>query len=264
MPILPAQFQEWQEVGQISWKTQSQWNGWLGEATINFVPEINGELNYLKQISLKLQANYKTKALVFREIDWTVSTSVATIKPDNKLESDQKIYLNNVEAGESGSELLNSAEYALLPGPYVFMATGKGFTKQRVNTFFVNSTGEYISEFEPLSFELSSTQKNSAESQVEKALSNCLKKKCSDLPRLSQWDFDFSNQPTTYLYTDYFVYSWEAMLNVNQLSTLPTPKTQLQSLWNAQPLPTHQSNGCCTDSFSRRITTLVTIMVILI
>ena len=208
LPILPAKFQEWQEVGQISWKTQSQWNGWLGEATINFVPEINGKLNYLKQISLKLRANYKTKAFVFREIDWTVSTSVATIKPDNNLESDQKIYLNNIEVGVSGSEVLNSAEYALLPGPYVFMATGKGFTKQRVNTFFVNSTGENISEFEPISFELSSTQKNSVESQVEKALSDCLKKKCSDLPRLSQWDFEFSNQPTTYLYTDYFIYSW--------------------------------------------------------
>jgi len=197
LPILPPQYQ-----------TQSRWNGWLGEANINFVPEINGELNYSKQISMKLKANYRTKALLFREIEWEVSTPIASIKPDQDVDLNQSTFLNNVEVGKSDSQPLNSSEYALLPGPYIFVATGEGFTKQRINTFFVNSTGENISNFEELSFDLNSSQKNSAENQVEQVLTNCLKKKCSDLPLLSQWDFDFSNQPATYLYTDYFKYSW--------------------------------------------------------
>ena len=206
--ILPFDYQKWDEVGQVSWKTEARWNGWNGRATVNFVPEINGQLDYTKQINVNLKAKYQSKALMFRELLWEVSTPIATLVPSSQIDANQKLYLNGEAAGTSESKFLTNAEYAVFPGPYIFKLVGEGFTKQRVTSFFIGSTGENKLSFEALSYELSSSQNNSATNQIKNILNTCLKRKCSDLPKLSQWDFDFSNQPTNYLYTDYFIYSW--------------------------------------------------------
>lgn len=208
LPILPKKYQNWDETEEITWKTDSSWNGWLGKATVTFAPTLGQRVNYEKSIQINLSGQYKTKWLIFREIEWVASSPVASIELDSKIERNQTITFNGISAGNSNSPVLTKKKYALMPGPVSIVLNGDGFTKQREFSAFASSTGLISSEFESITYGLSPAQESSARGRVISELNSCLKRECGRLPYLSQSDFDFTNWPDSYLYVDYFNTSW--------------------------------------------------------
>jgi len=208
LPVLPVKFQVWDEVEQVTWKTDSEWNGWLGKGTISFAPVLDQKVDYENSVSIEIAAQFKSKWLIFREIDWVASLPVASIEMDSKIEKNLDITFNGLSAGTSNTPTLSKKKYALLPGPVSIALNGSGFTKQREFSTFANSSNQIKPEFESISYGLSPAQQNSARSRVVSELNNCLKRECGRLPYLSQSDFEFSNWPSSYLYVDYFNTTW--------------------------------------------------------
>lgn len=209
LPILPANFQNWDEVDGLSWKAFSEWNGWTGQGLIDFVPMDGNKIKQDQGFTLGIKASYNMKYGIFREVTWQAANPIGSISIDLKPEKNVGFLLNNVPAGSSDSPVLREPKYAVLPGPISASLIGAGFTKIRVQDLFIGSTGVNEVKFSDVEFELNQSQVSSAVNQLEQVLISCLKRKCSDLPRLSQFDFDFYNQPTDYLYTDYFITTWD-------------------------------------------------------
>ena len=208
LPVLPQKYQVWDEVEQVTWKTDSQWNGWLGKGTVTFAPVLDQKVDYENSISIEIAAQFKSKWFVFREIDWVASLPVASIQMDSKIEKNIDIKLNGTAAGTSNSPALPQKKYALLPGPVSIALNGSGFTKERTFSTFASSSSQIQPEFESVTYGLSPAQQNAARSRVISELNNCLKRECGRLPDLTRSDFEFSNWPSSYLYVDYFNTSW--------------------------------------------------------
>lgn len=208
LPIIPAKFQSWNEIEQITWKTDSTWNGWFGDAVVRFSPILGQKVDYEKAIEVNLSANFKSKWLIFREIDWVASLPMASIEIGPSIEKDQSISFNGTSAGNSNSPILSKKKYAIFPGPISIVLNGNGFTKERTFNAFVSSAGLVKTEFEKIDYGLSSAQQSAARSKVISELNSCLARECGRLPNLSQSDFSFSNWPDSYLYVDYFRTSW--------------------------------------------------------
>jgi hypothetical protein len=209
LPVLPAKFQKWDEIEQVTWKANSNWNGWLGKATITFAPFVDQKILSDQTVELQLAAKFKTKWFIFREIDWVASNPVASIDIESKIEKDQSITFNGVSAGNSNTPVLSKQRYAILPGPISIVLNGTGFTQQREFSDFASSAGLITSEFEPIGFGLSPAQQVSASNRVTTDFENCLNRECGRLPDLYQSDFVFDNWPDDYLYVDYFNAGWE-------------------------------------------------------
>jgi len=208
LPVLPVKFQIWDEVEQVTWKTDSEWNGWLGKGTVTFAPVLDQKVDYENSVSIEIAAQFKPKWLIFREIDWVASLPVASIEMDTKVEKNLDITFNGLSAGTSNSPTLSKKKYALLPGPVSITLNGSGFTKQREFSTFATSSNQIRPEFESISYGLSPAQQSSARSRVVSELNNCLKRECGRLPILTRSDFEFSNWPDSYLYVDYFNTEW--------------------------------------------------------
>jgi hypothetical protein len=208
LPVLPVKFQIWDEVEQVTWKTDSEWNGWIGKGTVTFAPALDQKVDYENSVSIEIAAQFKSKWLIFREIDWVASLPVASIEMNSKIERNLDIRFNGTSAGTSNSPTLSPKKYALLPGPVSIALNGSGFTKERVFSTFATSSNQIKPEFEAISYGLSPAQQNAARSKVVSELNKCLKRDCGRLPNLSQSDFEFSNWPNSYLYVDYFRTAW--------------------------------------------------------
>ncbi|MEY3319095.1 MAG: hypothetical protein RL540_1467 [Actinomycetota bacterium] len=208
LPILPQNFQLWDEVDGLAWKAFSEWNGWTGRGIIDFVPMDGNKIKDDQGFLLEIKASYKSKFGIFREITWQAANPIGSISLAMKPEKNVGFLVNDVPAGSSDAPLLGESKYAVLPGPIKASLVGAGFTKTRQQDIFIGSSGANEVKFSNIEYELNQSQISSAVNQLEQILTSCLKRKCSDLPRLSQFDFDFSNQPTDYLYTDYFITSW--------------------------------------------------------
>jgi hypothetical protein len=208
LPVLPVKFQTWDEVEQVTWKTDSEWNGWLGKGTVTFAPILDQDVDYENSVTIEIAAQFKSKWLIFREIDWVAALPVASIAMDSKIERNLDIRFNGLSAGTSNSPTLSQKKYALLPGPVSIALNGSGFTKERVFSTFATSSNQIKPEFEEISYGLSPAQQNSARSRVVSELNNCLKRECGRLPSLTRSDFEFSNWPSSYLYVDYFNTAW--------------------------------------------------------
>ena len=241
LPILPVKYQPWSEVEQITWKTDSTWNGWLGKAEVTFTPVITQKPDYAKSFYLNLKAEYKVKWGIFRQIDWVSSEPVSTLQLPRKIEKGQQIVFNGVSAGDSNEPKLNELEYALFPGPVDIVLSGEGFTKERTFSSFVGTFGLISPIFEEVSFGLSAAQVYSAQDKVQKDVDSCLKRECGRLPYVSQGDFDFSNWPDTYLYVDTFNTGW------SESASCDAPQVTVNSFNGAR------LNMTCTVSVSASI-----------
>ena len=208
LPVLPVKFQVWDEVEQVTWKTDSQWNGWLGKGTVTFAPVVDQDVDYENSVTIEIAAQFKSKWLIFREIDWAASLPVASIQMDSKIERNIDIKFNGLSAGSSNKPALSQKKYALLPGPVSIALNGSGFTKERVFSTFASSSNQIQPEFESATYGLSPAQQSAARSRVISELNNCLKRECGRLPSLTRSDFEFSNWPSSYLYVDYFNTAW--------------------------------------------------------
>ena len=208
LPVIPKEFQKWEAIDGLTWKTYSEWNGWTGKGFVRFVPMDGNTIKKDLEISLMIKARYKAKFGVFREIDWTAAEPMATLSLNLANEKDIGISINQVPAGSVEKPALAMKKYVVFPGPFKAALTGAGFTKKRENEFFFGSATNSELDFPKIEFDLNPSQVTDAQLKLEKALISCLKRECSDLPRLSQFDFSFSNQPTDYLYTDYFYVDW--------------------------------------------------------
>lgn len=209
LPVLPSDYQIWDEVDGLAWKAFSEWNGWMGRGFIDFAPMDGNKIKEDKSFILEIKASYKAKFGIFREITWQAAKPVSSISLALKPEKNVGFLVNNVPAGSSETPILKETEYAVLPGPVSASLVGAGFTKARQQDLFIGSSGLNEVKFPEIEYELNQSQISSAVSQLKQILTSCLKRKCSDLPKLSQFDFDFYNQPTEYLYTDYFITTWD-------------------------------------------------------
>lgn len=208
LPILPKQFQKWDSIDGLTWKTYSEWNGWSGSGFVNFVPMDGNSIKKDLEFTLQIKANYKSKFGMFREIEWSAAEPMASISIMLANEKDIGISINQVPAGSVDKPVLAEKKYLVFPGPLKVALTGAGFTKKRESDLFFGSSSNTDLSFPKIEYNLSSSQVSDARVKLENSLVSCLKRECSDLPRLSQFDFSFSNQPTDYLYTDYFYVDW--------------------------------------------------------
>jgi hypothetical protein len=206
--LLPQKYQKWDEVDGLSWKTNSEWNGWLGDGFVKFVP-IDG--NLIKEdfeFTLRIKAKYTSKFGIFRSAKWVSANSMADVEFAFKNEENIGIQINQVPAGSSKSPELSKKRYVAFPGPLKTKLTGAGFTKDRENNILIGADRSNSINFPDIEYALNTSHVSSARTQIESSLISCLKRECSDLPRLSQFDFSFFNQPDDYLYTDYFYTDW--------------------------------------------------------
>lgn len=208
LPIIPEKFQKWDEIDGLTWKTYSEWNGWLGSGFIRFVPMEGNSIKEKFEFELAIKATYKNKYGIFRDIEWVASQPMATVDFKIANEKNIGISINDVPAGSAEKPALNKEKYVAFPGPFKTVLTGSGFTKERKSNVFISSSPLVEISFPKVEYDLNASQVTSARTQLEDRLISCLKRDCSDLPRLSQFDFSFSNQPTDYLYTDYFYVDW--------------------------------------------------------
>jgi hypothetical protein len=155
LPVLPQKYQIWDEVEQVTWKTDAQWNGWLGKGSVTFAPVLDQKVDYENSINIEISAKFKQKWFVFREIDWVASLPVASIQMDSKIERNIDIKFNGLSAGSSSSPALSQKKYALLPGPVSIALNGSGFTKERVFSTFASSSNQIQPEFESVTYGLS-------------------------------------------------------------------------------------------------------------
>lgn len=102
LPILPANFQNWEEVDGLSWKAFSEWNGWTGQGLIDFVPMDGNKIKQDQGFTLGIKAFYNMKYGIFREITWQAANPIGSISIDLKPEKNVGFLLNNVPAGSSG------------------------------------------------------------------------------------------------------------------------------------------------------------------
>lgn len=209
LPVLPKEFQAWVETEGLTWKTSAEWNGWFGKGSILLTPMEGDRLKEKLAFPVDIKAKYKMKYGIFRDIDWVVANPIASIKMDFGRGKDIGISINDVPAGSVENPAIKSQTYAVLPGVMNVVLQGSGFTKERKVELLTGSSGYQELNLPNVEYDLSGSRLFDATSQMEKALSACLKRDCNSLPYLSEYDFDFSNQPTTYLYKDYFVINWD-------------------------------------------------------
>jgi hypothetical protein len=209
LPVLPIKFQRWGETEGLTWKTSAEWNGWFGNGSILLTPMEGDKLKEDLAFPVRIKAKYKMKYGIFRDIDWVVADPIASIKISFGRGKDIGILINDVPAGSVENPAVKVRTYAILPGAMDVTLQGSGFTKERKVEAFNGSTGFQEITFPSVEYDLGGSQLLNATSQMENALNSCLKRNCSSLPYLSEFDFDFSNQPKTYLYKDYFIIDWD-------------------------------------------------------
>lgn len=219
LQILPTAFNNWKEISEESWQSKSNWNGWLGNGEIelslktsNFPPKQDA-IWHNPNFKVRIKANYFWKFGIFRGIEWVAKDDVPIIEIGNISEKRMNITLNRGDGGTTESKKIDSGRYAALPGPLQMSLTGDGFTKQRLFEGFLTNGTSIVPKFEPVSYELSSSQLSAASSRIRSLVESCLRKSCSKLPDLSTYDFDFYNQPSSYLYVDYLNVSWSNYAN---------------------------------------------------
>ena len=208
LPLLPQKYQKWDEVDGLSWKTNSEWNGWLGDGFVKFVPIDGNQIKEEFEFTLRIKAKYTSKFGIFRSAKWVSANSMSDVEFAFKNEENIGIQINQVPAGSSKSPELSKKRYVSFPGPLKTKLTGAGFTKDRENSILIGADGSNSINFPDIEYALNTSHVSSARTQLESSLISCLKRECSDLPRLSQFDFSFFNQPDDYLYTDYFYTDW--------------------------------------------------------
>ncbi len=208
LPLILKKYQKWDEIDGLSWKTNSEWNGWLGDGFVRFVPMDGNRIKDEFEFTLPIRAKYSTKFGIFRTVEWVAANPMATIDFAFKGEKNIGIQINQVPAGSVEKPELSQKRYVAFPGPLKTKLTGAGFTKEREKSVFLKSSEGNILDFPEVEYALNTSHVSSARTQLESSLVSCLKRECSDLPRLSQFDFSFYNQPSDYLYTDYFYTDW--------------------------------------------------------
>lgn len=219
LPILPSEFQSWRETEGLSWRIASQWNGWFGNGELTLTPVDGNSQKYDQVFSMPIKAKFKAKFGIFRDIEWLASDPIAAVDIKFGTGKDIGIVVNNVPAGSLGNSTLKETKYATLPGHLNFQLQGTGFTKPRESNLKIGSTGLQSVNFPAVEFELGAARESDAKSQMVDRLIACLSRKCSSLPSLNDYDFDFSNQPSSYMYTDYFVIRWSSDPNCSVVSS---------------------------------------------
>ena len=208
LPLLPVEYQSWRATEGLSWRVSSQWNGWFGNGELTITPVDGEKQKYDDSFTTKVKATYKSKLLVFRTPIWRIADEMAAVDIKFGTGKNIGIILNQVPAGSVGASTLKETKYAVFPGELTFQLQGAGFTKPREAKLKIGSAGVQPVTFPEVEYELGSARESDAKSQLVERFVACLKKRCSSLPRLSDYDFDFSNQPDSYMYTDYFIISW--------------------------------------------------------
>lgn len=220
LEILPSTFLKWKEVSEITWNTTASWNGWLGKGNLHLSASTNGlEADSIfgdPNFNVKLKAKFYPVFGIFRGVTWVAADSVPVVENSKVLDANQSITLNRENAGTSSSPTLNSKRYATLPGPFEMILDGEGFTKARTYTEFVTNGSVTKPTFDQIDYEMSSYQSSDAKTKLESQLKSCLKRECSSLPYLGTNSFTFSDEPSSYMYINYFNTSWSDYANCTE------------------------------------------------
>ncbi|MEY3736959.1 MAG: hypothetical protein RLZZ251_675 [Actinomycetota bacterium] len=208
LPILPVEYQGWSKTDQASWQVAANWNGWFGTGEMEFTPRLGNEIYDDLTFSTKIKAVYTSKFLIFRDIRWVVADPIASA--DIRFGGDEGfgIVINNIPAGSVSNAKVKEGTYALFPGPLKIELQGVGFTKPRVSDLFIGSSGLSEVAFPGVEYEIDTVRRINAQRTLTDLLINCLRRECSQLPGLSEYSFDFSGAPDSYLYVDYLYTRW--------------------------------------------------------
>lgn len=205
---LPVKYQHWEKTIGYSWKINSSWNGWTGRGKIEFNPITTSNEETKAVFVLPIQAEYKAKLGIFRQINWRAAGEVSEVRINWPDEKNVGILINDIPSGDIAKPNVSSGEYKVFAGPLKIEILGEGFTKKRTINLMINGSGLYDVSFGKPEFGLSDGQVTSIKEQVVDKFVKCLQKKCGSLPTLSTSDFEFDNEPTTYLFVDYLKTSW--------------------------------------------------------
>ena len=94
LTLLPKKYQKWDEVDGLSWKTNSEWNGWLGDGFVKFVPMDGNQMQKESGFTLRIKAKYIQKFGIFRSAKWVSANPMSDIEFAFKNEDNIGIKIN--------------------------------------------------------------------------------------------------------------------------------------------------------------------------
>lgn len=142
-PFFPTRYSVWPDADSSQWTTSASWNGWKGEATVDFTAG-GGGLDGIP-ITGNFDAKYKTFLGIFRQIEWQAETP-ATFTVDYPDSLQMSIYINGLAAGTTERPAVREGQYQMYPGTLEFkyfdLATGEELSQYGFR-YFIDASGRY-------------------------------------------------------------------------------------------------------------------------
>ena len=145
--FFPSKFSAWPDSNAARWSSNASWNGWKGEASVDFVAG-GADLDGIP-ITGKLKAEYSTTLGIFRKIKW-VPEAPAVLTLDYPRRSNVSIYINGLAAGTTSRPSVSEGTYQIYPGPLTLtfydLSTGEEITDY-YRYYFIDAQGQYEVSF---------------------------------------------------------------------------------------------------------------------
>ena len=141
--FFPSRFSPWEDSSAGNWVTTASWNGWKGNATIDFLA---GGSSYSGiPVTAKLTAEYQSFMGIFRKAEWVLEPP-ATIEITYPSDTQLAIYINGLAAGTVSRPAVSEGKYQMYPGNFEIkfydLASGEEVTSLG-RSYFIDAYGAY-------------------------------------------------------------------------------------------------------------------------
>ena len=141
--FFPSRFSPWEDSSAGNWVTTASWNGWKGNATIDFLA---GGSSYSGiPVTAKLIAEYQSFMGIFRKAEWVLEPP-ATIEITYPSDTQLSIYINGLAAGTVSRPAVSEGKYQMYPGDFEIkfydLASGEEVTSLS-RSYFIDAYGSY-------------------------------------------------------------------------------------------------------------------------
>jgi hypothetical protein len=142
--FFPSQFASWDDSSAGNWITTTNWNGWRGNASVDFLAGGTGYSGI--PVTAKFKAEYDSFLGVFRKIDWVLEAP-ATLELSYPGNRQLSIYINGLAAGTVGRPAVSEGTYQMYPGEFEIkfydLSSGEEVTSLS-RYFFIDAYGKYV------------------------------------------------------------------------------------------------------------------------
>jgi hypothetical protein len=145
-PFFPVKYSKWVPARASFWSNNYSWNGWLGTATVTSVASSKDYPDDV--LEFKMDATYKKKWGIFREVEWKPANHAATLKLTYPADKSLIISINGFAAGTVGNPAVKPGNYYLYPGQLDIIFYDKYGNKANYDqNIFVGLYGERVTVY---------------------------------------------------------------------------------------------------------------------